>query len=523
MKKIFNIWILIYSLLFSTMIMFMSKTVVGDIFSNTKDAYIKNFNYMDVLIFLMVFITSYIIFNFIIYSIDKNKNENIQRKPNKKFLIIIFILLLICWLPYILTYFPGGLFSDTYYSINMAIGKNRINNHHPILYTLIWKLLFNISKDYTISIFLFTIFQYLFMGFTCTCLIYYMYRKGINKIIIIFSFLYFSLFPLIPFYIISLWKDTLFSIWILIYSVFLLYIFNRKNYIEKATNYKNIIILIIISFFVSFSRNNGIYIVGLTNIIIIMYLLKKEKSKRVKIFSLLNVLNILLIFIIQGPIYNLLNLNVDKKIESLSIPVQQVAYISNNIKMGKKDLKILNRIMPISKVKEKYTPMIVDTLKWDDSFNQDYFNSNIYNFLKIYIKLIFKHPKMATNAYLLQTVGFWNINESSSVGYIQNEMWYNKPYKMSDKFQSTFGFSIKQILNPKIYINYAIFIWIMLFTIFYLLYRKKYKLIMAILPNLFVWLTIMIATPLAFSLRYVFSIVLSLPLYMFCIFSKEKE
>ena len=57
----------------------------------------------------------------------------------------------------------------------------------------------------------------------------------------------------------------------------------------------------------------------------------------------------------------------------------------------------------------------------------------------------------------------------------------------------------------------------MLYTIVFLIYKKRKKLIVSLMPNLLVWLTIMVATPIGFSLRYVFSIVLSFPLYLICL------
>lgn len=508
--------IFLLSFFFSIMLLFSSKIVIGDIFSTKKESYVKNFNILDIFKFILLVIITYIILYFITCLLSKIRKYN-DRKPNKKLFFVILILFLLLWLPYILTYYPGGLFADTYYSIEMALHQRGMDNHHPILYTLIWKLLLTICKNHNLSIFLFTILQYLFMGIVCSSIIYYMYRRGYNKKITIISFLFFGLFPLIPLYIISLWKDTPFSIWILVYSFFLLLMMNRNDFINSITSKKNTIILIIISFFVAFSRNNGIYIVFLTNLSTILLLLKKEKSKQVKIFSIINILNIAFIFIIQGPIYNKLGLNSDKSIESLSIPFQQVAYISSEEELDKSDKEFLNTIIPLDVLKNNYTPMNIDTLKFNKDFNLDYFDSNVSKFMKLYFKLTIKYPDKAIKAYVLQTVGFWDIKETSSVGYIQNEMWNEEPYKMKDQFENLFGFSIKNVLNPKILINYAIFIWIMLYTIVFLIYKKRKKLIVSLMPNLLVWLTIMVATPIGFSLRYVFSIVLSFPLYLICL------
>ena len=47
------------------------------------------------------------------------------------------------------------------------------------------------------------------------------------------------------------------------------------------------------------------------------------------------------------------------------------------------------------------------------------------------------------------------------------------------------------------------------------LIHEKRRSIMIYLPTFFLWITVMLATPVAFSLRYVFPFVLGLPCFVF--------
>ena len=64
----------------------------------------------------------------------------------------------------------------------------------------------------------------------------------------------------------------------------------------------------------------------------------------------------------------------------------------------------------------------------------------------------------------------------------------------------------------------------MLASMIFTVYKKNYKNLLMYLPALFTWGTIMLATPIAFSLRYVYILVLMIPLdFIIPFLSNEKN
>ena len=55
------------------------------------------------------------------------------------------------------------------------------------------------------------------------------------------------------------------------------------------------------------------------------------------------------------------------------------------------------------------------------------------------------------------------------------------------------------------------------------IYRKKYNYLIIYVPALLTYLSILVATPVAFTLRYIYILVLTIPLYFFLAFSKENK
>lgn len=54
--------------------------------------------------------------------------------------LLFAVVMLVCWLPYMLTWFPGGVYSDTLNVIDQAYGVVPLSNQHTLLYTFEWKV-----------------------------------------------------------------------------------------------------------------------------------------------------------------------------------------------------------------------------------------------------------------------------------------------------------------------------------------------------------------------------------------------
>lgn len=137
-------------------------------------------------------------------------------------------------------------------------------------------------------------------------------------------------------YAISLWKDTLFCIAFFFYIIFIGNVALSNNEILKKT--KGIIKYLVLTFFVVFLRNNGIYIVFITLFVLII----SHYNRQLKRFYIFSILELLLFFIIQGPIYNHYHLNTEF-VENLGIPILQISYtVSKNGRIEKQEKQNIN-------------------------------------------------------------------------------------------------------------------------------------------------------------------------------------
>ena len=91
-------------------------------------------------------------------------------------------------------------------------------------------------------------------------------------------------------------------------------------------------------------------------------------------------------------------------------------------------------------------------------------------------------------------------------------MWQGLDYEQRDALAEATGFSLSALVGNPVLVSSAIFCWVTLLCAAICLARRHPVRVIPLLPGLFIWATILVATPLAFSLRYVFPLVLVMPL-----------
>ena len=517
-----SVWRLIYSVAFSIMLMLARHVVYngGDLTST----YVSDFSPVDILYFVLFLPIVYLVLTLLAVVVNKTAAGFFvaSRARTAPLFIVLTAFFMILWIPYLMTYWPGGIYSDTVDSIQTAMGNAEWDNHNPILYTFIWRLVFlvtgyfNGNGEYA-GLKFFTVFQMLLIALIMAYFISRCVRRGLHKAFVVLLIIYTALCPLYPFYGISLWKDTIFSIAMFVFSLFL-FATVAGDEDMKTVDYVwyGMLLLLVI-----FLRNNGLYIAAFTALITFLILRKQFRAKAQRL-GIISLAVIIASIIIQGPVYDSLGFNSIKKGESLGIPIQQTAYIiASGGVIEDEAYEVLDEIMPMYNWITLYDPVVADTIKFDPSFNRTYFNMRTGDFIKAYLTLIKDNPIPALKGYMLATMGFWDATKSSSIAYICNTHFGNATFFMTDYFEYYLGWSFKKLVEPKHYLSSGLMVWFMLLTLVTTLSKRRYRLVIPILPTIGLWLTLMIATPVSFSFRYVYSLFLCIPLYILIILSSR--
>ena len=527
LRKI-NIWYIVFSVLFSAMLIISRHIFYTNEGVSTVDStYVTEFHIVDFIALIPISMLVYILIQALVFLIKSVSNifYTQKRKPSVLLFLGMVSVIFLLWIPYLMSYWPGGIYSDTVDTLDMALMKKPMTNHNPVLYTLLWRFIFRITGAFSgngeyAGLKLFTVLQALLLALSLATFVYYCYRTGVQKKVVVFMLLFFAVFPLYPFYGVAMWKDTLFCI-----VLFLLCLFLYDSFVNSNGTFGilRIIIYSVLCLLTVFLRNNGIFIIIFSSVLTTLICIRKFPRTALKI-GLSSAAVITVSLLIQIPFYNSRGYNDDSTVESLGIPLQQTAYIlSTDGEIDPQDYEVFNEIMPMENWHALYSPIVVDPIKFDPSFNRDYFMENSNLFMQSYMRTIRKNPVKAFKSYLLATMGFWDVYENSPVAYICNFHFSNANYFMSDYFDYYFDISFRNFAEPKTFLSSAIFVWIMVASIFICLAKRNYTGLIPLLPSLGLWLTIMVATPVAFSFRYIYSLFLCTPIYFLVLLSVCNE
>lgn len=210
-----------------------------------------------------------------------------------RFFRTILLTELLLFSVYILASYPASICIDGRTQLLQAFGYTALTDAHPAVHTLLMKLL-TVNGRFIAGV---PVFQMLCLSFANAAILSFLYRRQINrKLLLIFG----TGFPIMinhGIYITVLWKDELYSISLLILTYLLYRVETDKNYIQKK---RNICCVGIVSASVRLLRHNGIivYLIILFVFAVLAFLRKNRK------YLFCALLSILLVMVIRGPVYD---------------------------------------------------------------------------------------------------------------------------------------------------------------------------------------------------------------------------
>lgn len=469
--------------------------------------------------FFVIFCVLSLLFIWMEHHACKEKKA-LSRKSLLLWLLVGTLLLLLCWCPYLLSYYPGSVLADSLVSIRQALAERITSNHYPAAYSLFVGLFVKLGLflgNINTGVFLYSITQSILMALTLSFTLYWLYQKGICKPLLFVFFLFYAIMPFFPAYAIIMWKDPLYSCALLLLMILLFEVIQSTGTLLSSP--KIITIFVLLFGIISFFRNNGIYTVILCCLFLFLYF-RRNILTALFFFTCF----VFLYFIITVPVYHHLGIE-SEFVESLGIPLQQLGYtITENGELTPSEEEFLFTLLPEKNWKKDYRPCIVDTIKWDSEFNSVFLEENKIQFLKVWASVLVKNFDSYVNAYCLETFGFWKPCVQNSYGYVDTYISDNElSIVPTDMFQQLFEISIQEKLTLfRPMLGSGTLLWVFLFCL-YLCIIQTPKSSLILLPAFANWLVILLATPVAFSLRYVYIFALALPFALCLPFLVNKE
>lgn len=465
-----------------------------------------------------------IFFNLIIPKLLK---LNILKKNNKlnfrQIFIITFLILILSWLPYFLAFFPATISPDGIGLFHKSQSFLVMMDNHTFAYAIFLRICCIIGNflfsSTTGTIATITVIQTSIMASIFSYLVAFLYQRNVNKKIIIGVILYFALSPIFGYYSVVMWKDVLFSGFVVLLSIACYKLAEKKDKLTK----KEYLPFIFSSFLVLFFRNNAIYMYFILAILTFIFY-----KKYLKQFAIIFLIIIGGFYLIKGPIFDYFDIYKSGSAEYLAIPMQQIGrMVYKDVKLTKKEEKMISKILDVEIMKDAYNPRWSDGIKFNKDFNIEAFNKNKFDYLKLWITLIVKHPSTALEAYLISTLGYWypdildRAYENSIVANEYNITMQPKGPKILEKYVAFMGRRDIPLLS--LLVSIGLFIWIIFISIFIIIKKKNYSYLYTYIPVLGIWLTLLIASPVYNEVRYIYSLFTTFPLLVLTPFIQKNK
>ena len=340
------------------------------------------------------------------------ENKSLSGWDRKHPFLLSVIVLTLCYLPWIIAFYPGSAIYDMMYQIVQADGFIAINEHHPIFATFVMGLCSKIGLaiDGTLNpgIFIYIVLQTAVSILCFSAMLSYMARQGAKRGVYYFVLGFFAILPLWGGSMQVGTKDTIFT------GAFVLFLVLCAQLMDQNVSFKagrwiafgGLIVLLCL-------YRNAILIILIPSLVTFFFVLLKDKKKR-KWFVVSALAALLIAQAFLSVTKNLYHTRT-KTGEILGIPFQQTGrYVRDHgDEMTEEEVAMVEQTFSVDSYQELgelYYPMssvpIKDRYFWWASDDQ---KEILTEYVKEWFSMLKKHPGTYFEATIAKTSGYYTL------------------------------------------------------------------------------------------------------------------
>lgn len=444
-----------------------------------------------------------------------------------RFWVASFALLLACYTLCFLENWPGVLTQDSLSSIEQALGVAEWSNWHPFAFTALvapFVLAGDAWGDIAVGVAFYSTFQLTLCAAVLSYVCRWLYARGARKGALA-ALAFFALNPVIAKYSITMWKDVPFSLAMALYVLALFDVamacgpFRAKGAVggwptKGRLPWSSGALLIASSLAVCLLRSNGVYVVAVVAMVLLaMHWRRFCAWMRVGIAA-----SPIAAILVVTLLYGALGVKPAPFQEAVGVPLQQLGAVAAAGALDGEEAATVGQLIPVDILASVYDPDSVNAIKYDDSFRSEWLDDHKGEFASAWASIGLDHPDLYVGAWLEGTRGFWNFDDygwmTSERGYLgdggRNLLYEITGLSMFDvPSDDDYDFLRRSVFYPVF--NVASWAWLVLFAVACCFRFRVPRLVLPMLPLALLWGTMMVAAPVSWEPRYLFSLHVLLP------------
>lgn len=544
-----KIWIVIPGFLFANFMAWgysFEQTNSYELILGSKVQMLKSFTVVAAY-FILFTIGIACLYAFLDYVDIKDKGNNAKNMYVKLFykypFLTPFITMLIFYIPYIIFSYPAIFMGDTrpmicqgYNFPSSAISGVKLldenvlmTGKHAVVYPVFLHIFLRLSKaifdNYNYGAFAVAMIQLLAILGVVSCTLKYMVKQNIRFGIILFTMIYYIISPRVQSYMFLITKDILSGCFLLVFLVTSYKLLQDKG----ERNNKRFLFLWLSACGVGLIRNDGKILICLSLVTMIFLM---GKSLR-KYLILVTAIFLMIVLSFTRIIMPALHITPVSSRALFSIPFQQTArYVKEyGDEVTEEEKEAIDAVLSYDELAELYTPRRSDAVK--NTYKLEVTKADLISYFKVWFQMFCKHPgvyfEATMNNYFYyvypgkKPADLYSYEYSLRVmeqrigtdKYLATvDMKIRHPYELDEARElyeelreDIFALPVLSMLRCP-----AMFVWVFLILLCYLLKNKRWNLL-AVMSPLFFSLLVCFASPCNGDyFRYLYSVALCLPI-----------
>lgn len=444
------------------------------------------------------------------------------------------LFLFAAWMPFFLAFYPGTGMNDTTYIMDTGIEASWL---HPLLYVLylsgIGEISWEAAGSYEFGLAANSLIQMACMAAALSWTAGWLYRKTRSRVAFAVCMAYYAFTPIIANYSFTGVKDVFFSLILLLWCPFLYQVQTGSG--RPLTDYR--VPFLLLSLGMLLLRNNGTYMYGVLFLALIFAWRRREgRAGLIRDGALCLAAAVL----VQG-ISTFCTGIYPPFQEKAAIPIQQLGRAAAaGVSFRPKEKEYMESMFLEGGFASAYDPFQADGIKWNPNFLRMELYNHPEEFLSVWKTVGERNLRLYAEAWMLETYGVWSfpaMDADRQARFVSAFSAYDAEFGMQPsenfafrpgKILRIYPEKLQEALSDYLYrtsyfLSGGTCFWIMEMAALLLVFRRRYSLLLPLLPAFLCWGTLMMATPGALIFRYVFYFPLCLPFFLLLPLLEERE